>query len=349
MPVDRIPIAAQKIFAGPLAESLAQLKLSSRVLVLGSARSVTIADWSTVLPEADVTLYRGAKVHNPAAIVEEATARAGEGRADHLLAVGGGSAIDLAKAVAAQRPIPIIAVPTTLGGAEMTRVYGFRRPDGIKDGGAGSACLPGTVCYDACFLESLPFEQLAYTGMNALAHAIEARYARRCHWISIAAADRAGRMLPGLLETAREYRGAKLHQQLFEAACLAGFALNGAGMGLHHAICHVLGGLTGLDHGQLNAVVLPAAVALNQSRAPEAVAAVANGFGLSDLSGVMATLARKLDLPMSLGALGVDRSIAETAAPLIAQSHHMDNNPAEIDACAIRALLEDIHAGRVAG
>ena len=345
MPVERIQIAAQKILLGRLAESLAQLKLGGRILVLGSARGGAIADWPAALPDRQVTIFAGAREHNPAAVVEEAVARASDCRPDHLLAIGGGSVIDLAKAVAAQNPTPIVAVPTTLGGAEMTRVYGFRRDDGIKDGGAGAACLPASVCYDPQLLESLPFQHLAASGMNALAHAIEARYARRRHWLAIAAADRAGAALPDLLIAARNGRDTALHSRLFEAACLAGFALNGAGMGLHHAICHVLGGLTGLSHGALNAVVLPAAVAANHRLAPDDVARVATGFGVADLPGSIASLVKALDLPPSLAALGVDESVLEAAVPLIGQSHHMTNNPAVLDGGAIRAVLDQAYRG----
>lgn len=342
---ERISIAGQKVLAGPLAECFTRMQVGGSVLVLGSPRSLAIADWAAMLPEAETTLFAGARTHNPIAVVEKAVTKARQVRAQHLMAVGGGSAIDLAKAVAAEEPCPIVAVPTTLGGAEMTRVYGYRREDGVKDGGGGAACLPGTVCYDASLLESLPFGDLAASGMNALAHAIEARYARRRHWFATAAADRAGRALPELLIAAGDRRDADLHARLFEAACLAGFALNGAGMGLHHAVCHVLGGLTGIGHGALNAVVLPAAVSANGQLAPEALAAVSRGFGVPDLPGHLDGLADALALPRSLAALGMDASVLPRAVPLIAQSAHMRNNPAELDHDAIGALLDKAYAG----
>ncbi len=348
MSVERFPVAAQNILSGPLAECLAKLAQSRRVLVLGSKRSTVLFDWPALLPTAQIETYAGACEHNPATVVEEAVERSRSFAPDCLLAIGGGSAIDLAKAVADREPRPIIAVPTTLGGAEMTRVYGFRRDDGIKDGGAGAACLPGSVCYDRQLLESLPFDVLAASGMNALAHAVEARYARRRHWFAIAAADRAGRLLPDLLVNTRQGRSEILHGRLFEAACLAGFALNGAGMGLHHAICHVLGGLTGQGHGTLNAVVLPYAVAANQHHAPEAVAEVAVGFGVDDLGTRLRALTDALHLPASLAELGVEKSVLDAAVPLIAASHHMRNNPAELDAASLRAVLDQAFHGELA-
>lgn len=337
-------LADQRIEVGRLDSTLPDLRLDGTVLAVGSERSV--AELEGLPWDARLELYRGARSHNPTEVVAEAVELGREVRPNSVLGIGSASAIDLAKAVADQVDAPVIAVPTTLGGAETTRFYGSRYPDGTKGGGGGKRLLPRTVIYDDQLLSSLDGKWLAASGLNALAHAVEAAYARAEHWHGTAAAVTAGHGLPARLLAAASGRSPALHRELFRLACLAGFATNSNGMGLHHAICHVLGGLTGAPHALLNTVVLPHAVATNRELAPDHVRATLETLDLIEIEARVRDIVRAHGLPSSLRELGVTAADLETAAPLVMKAHHLKNNPARIShddvvACLGRALHAD--------
>ena len=226
--------------------------------------------------------YAGVRPHNPRDVVRRSRRVRRLAPLRTVVAIGSSSAIDLGKAVADGRDVVLALVPTALGGAEMSRGYGVLEGD-RKAGGRLASPAP-IVIYDAALLASLPARELGSIGINAWAHAIEARYARMPHVLGGAAALEAGRRLPPLLRRAAVQRDDALHAELFEAAHLAGFALDTRSMGLHHAVCHVVGGLTRIPHGIVNAIVLPHAVRANARLAPDAVAAVAGAFGIADLA-----------------------------------------------------------------
>src|ERR1700676_3228166 len=275
-------IAHRRIIFGPLAQVLAGLGLAGPIALLGTPRSLgAVSD--AALGGREVHRYAGVRPHNPRAVVEEAGAFVDAQACASVVAVGSSSAIDLGKAVSDGRAVALCLVPTALGGAEMSRGYGVREGD-RKAGGRLAAPAP-LVIYDAALLASLPARELGSIGINAWAHTVEASYARMQHALGGAAAVAAGRRLPPLLIAAATRRDDALHAALFEAAHLAGFALDTRSMGLHHAVCHVIGGLTGIPHGIVNAVVLPHAIRANARIAPDAVGAVAAAFGSADLAG----------------------------------------------------------------
>lgn len=334
---------AQRIRCGPIQELLADLGLPSPVLVLGSRRSIGAVDWDPLERAARVSFFAGSTPHNPQEAVDEAAgiARAMEPAA--ILAVGSASAIDLGKAVAQHAAgAELVAIPTTLGGAEMTRGYGVLQPTAQKAVAAMHGVY-GTVCYDPELLATLPRAVLGSTGINGWAHAVEAHYARRVHWLGRAAARRAGGRFPALLLAAGERRDAAVHAALFEAACLAGFALNACGMALHHATCHALGGLTQIPHGVLNAMVLPHALRLNAGIAPRQVAAVAEAFGIADLAAEAERLRDAFALPRSLAEIGVTAETAERAAEPILASTLLRNNPEPVGRDEVSSLLRAVH------
>ena len=223
--------------------------------------------------------YAGARPHNPREVVEEAGAFVDAHACRCVVAIGSSSAIDLGKAVADGRDVVLALVPSALGGAEMSRGYGVLEGD-RKTGGRLRSPAP-IVVYDAALLASLAARELGSIGINGWAHTIEAHYARTQHALGTAAAVEAGRRLPPLLKRGAAQRDDALHRALFEQAHLAGFALDTRSMGLHHAVCHVIGGLTQIPHGIVNAIVLPHAVRANAHLAPDAVDAVAQAFGHS--------------------------------------------------------------------
>ena len=333
-------IAERRIVFGPLGESLAAAGLAGPVALLGTARSLGAID-DGAFGGAGVHRYAGVCPHNPRAVVEEAGAFVDAHRCATVVAIGGSSAIDLGKAVADGRDVALVLVPTALGGAEMSRGYGVLEGD-RKAGGRLASPAP-VVIYDAALLASLPARELGSIGVNAWAHAIEARYARMPHVLGGAAALEAGRRLPRLLRRAAAQRDDALHRALFEAAHLAGFALDTRSMGLHHAVCHVVGGLTRIPHGIVNAIVLPHAVRANARLAPDAVAAVADAFGIADLAAEADEIAAAYALPRTFAELGAPSDLPERALPRVLEQPLLANNPAPPDDVTVRDLLRDAY------
>lgn len=337
-------ITAQRIEAGPAQASLTSLDMAGPILVVGSARSVALVEWGQLAEP--VAVFEGSTRHNPFPVVESARERARTTQVKTVVAIGSASAIDLGKAIVEEHTAALVAVPTTLGGSEMSRVYGTRHEDGSKRGGGGRALLPAVVCYDSTLLRSLSKQMLVASGVNAWAHSIEALYARREHWIGKACAAESGRSLPGLLLGTGEVNPDLLiHERLFEAACQAGFALNVCGMGLHHAICHVLGGLTGVGHAALNFAVLAAAVQTNARKAPVAVNDVLAAIEIEDVGGVIGRLAESFDVASTLRELGITREQLTLAVPAVMAAHHLKNNPAVIDEADVETTLTAAYEG----
>jgi alcohol dehydrogenase class IV len=334
--VDDQRIAERRIIFGPIGEALTKLALRGPIALLGTPRSLRAID-DADFGGAAVHRYEGVQPHNPRETVDEAGALVDRHRCASIVAIGSSSATDLGKAVSDGRNIVLALVPTALGGAEMSRGYGVREGD-RKAGGRLASPAP-IVVYDAELLATLPSRELGSIGINAWAHTIEAAYARTQHALGGAAAASAGRALPGLLKRASIARDAKLHRALFQAAHLAGFALDTRSMGMHHAICHVIGGLTGIPHGIVNAIVLPHAVRANARLAPDAVAAVAAAFGIPDLAAEADAIAEAYALPRTFRELGVPSDLVARTVPRVLEQRLLDNNPVRPDEAAIAAVV----------
>lgn len=329
-------VAERRILFGPLGEALPALALEGPIALLGTPRSLT-AVHDQHFADAEVRRFDGVRPHNPRDVVEEAGAFVDAHRARSLVAIGSSSAIDLGKAVADGRDVVLALVPTALGGAEMSRGYGMLDGD-EKKGGRLRSPAP-IVVYDAALLATLPPRELGSIGINAWAHTIEAHYARTQHALGTAAAVEAGRTMPALLKRAPTHCDQALHEALFRAAHLAGFALDTRSMGLHHAVCHVIGGLTRIPHGIVNAVVLPHAVRANARLAPDAVAQVAAAFGIADLAAEAEKIAAAYALPRSFAELGAPAGLVERALPRVVAHRLLENNPVMPDEASVRDLL----------
>jgi len=314
----------------------------SRILIVTTpGRTTELGVVRAHLASRVVGLCDVAALHVPIDRVTSALAVVAQCEPDALLAVGGGSAIGLAKAIALDRHLPIVAVPTTYAGSEMTTIWGITE-GARKRTGRDAAVAPPLVIYDPDLTMTLPVGVSAASGMNAIAHAVEALYAADAGPVARAAAEDGLRSLalalPVLVATPHDRDARSL---ALAGAHSAGTALNLAAMGLHHKICHVLGGTYGLPHAPTHAAVLPHVVAFNTPAAPEAMKRIALALGTTDASIGLAALGRALGLTMGLGALGLQAGDVDHAAEHVTASAYANPRPAttaDVRALLLRAL-----------
>jgi maleylacetate reductase len=263
--------------------------------------------------------------------------------ADSLLVVGGGSAIDTAKAASAATGLPVVSVPTTYSGAEWTPIFGVRTPDRRMVGGGGGANLAGIV-YEVELTLDLPLEQTVGTAMNALAHCAEALYVRSRNEAADARALEGAKLiataLPRVVERPRDFSA---RTDLLRGACGAGEALALAGLGLAHAMAQALGGTHGLPHGAMNALTLPPALRFNAEFAPEAVQRFGAAIDAED------DPAGKVEELAALGGFGRLRDFGVPEGELTALAGSVTQragnqmNPKRATQAEIEALLRSIY------
>jgi alcohol dehydrogenase class IV len=320
-----------------------------RLLVIASVRDGALAaELTRPLAERVVGGFSGVRQHVPVEVAEEVRAQARACGADGLLAIGGGSAIGTAKAAALELGLPIIAVPTTYAGSEMTAIYGITTGQ-RKQTGRSPAVLPRLVVYDPELTLSLPPAISGPSAMNALAHCVEAFYAPGANPITALIAEEGIRALargvPGAVASPGELGP---REETLYGAYLAGAALAVAGTGLHHKICHVLGGAYNLPHADLHTVVLPHATAFNEVALPAEMARVRAALGApagQSAAAALYELARTIGAPASLREIGMAEGQLAEALPLVLAAMPADN-PRPIDRAGIAALLEDAFWGR---
>ncbi|MGB3026673.1 maleylacetate reductase [Paradevosia shaoguanensis] len=281
------------------------------------------------------TICALARMHTPVAVTEEALGKLAASGAKQIVAIGGGSAIGLGKALALRTGLEQIVVPTTYAGSEMTPVLG-QTENGRKTTLRDERVRPGTVIYDVGLTLTLPPDISAASGMNGLAHAVEALYAPDRAPLSTLAAQRAihlfGASLPAI---ARDPADRAARERALEAAYLAGFALGQTTMGLHHKLAHVLGGMLDLPHAQTHAALLPHVARFN---AASLVAVLG-----SDPGRAIAAIGAAGGAPTSLRALGMAESDIERVIPEVLGAGYA--NPRAVSEDDLRALLRAAWAG----
>lgn len=291
-----------------------------------------------------VTSIAGVRPHVQRDEVDSARTEARASEIDLVVTVGGGSATGLGKTVVIESQIPLLAVPTTYAGSEVTPIYGMTEAR-MKKTGRDLRALPRIVVYDPHLTVSLPARVTASSGLNAIAHCVEALYAESPSPVANLLAEEAIRVLRVALPRCvadpadKEGRTGALY-----GAYLAGSVLATSGMAIHHRICHVLGGTYGLSHGDANAVVLPHAVAFNEPAATDAIQRVASALAADDAASALYDLAASMGAPTSLRELGLDEKDLDEAASLVAGGDFYNPRPASRD--DIRALLDAAFEGR---
>lgn len=282
-------------------------------------------------------IFDGAVMHVPIETARQARDAAREAGADCAIAIGGGSTTGLAKAIALESTLPIVAIPTTYAGSEMTPIYGITEA-GLKKTGRDARVLPRTVIYDPELTLSLPKGLSVTSGINAMAHAAEGLYAPDANPIMSLVAEEGIRALAqGLRRVANNLADIDARSDCLYGAWLCGVALGNTGMGLHHKLCHTLGGSYNLPHAETHTVVLPHALAYNAPAAPEVMKRIARALGADDAAQGMHELAASLGAPTSLGAIGMPEQELDRCADIASRNAYANPRPVVME--DIRALL----------
>jgi len=316
-----------------------------RVLMVAGARQVEIArSLSDALGDTSVGVHAEAKQHVP---VEAAQAAIGVARslgADGIVAIGGGSTVGLAKAIARELGTPIIAVPTSFAGSEMTSVWG-QTEDGEKTTGRDPKVLPVSVIYDPDLVASLPTELAVTSGFNAIAHAVEGLYAPDASPIvSLMAADGIRALVDALPRIVASPSDLGPRSDALYGAWLCGSVLGATTMGLHHKLCHVLGGTFGLPHSETHTVLLPYVLAFNAPAIPDAMAIIRDATGFAEPARDLRQLALDLGAPANLWGIGLREGDLAQAVQLATASPYA--NPRAASAADIREILLAAVTGR---
>ncbi|CAO3428835.1 maleylacetate reductase [Azospirillum doebereinerae] len=280
----------------------------------------------------------------PIELARKGRARAAEMGADCLVSVGGGASIGLGKAIALELALPVIAVPTTYSGSEMTGFCGITI-DGVKRMHQSLRMLAGTVVYDPALSVGLPLDVSAASAMNALAHCVDVVYVPTVSPVIVQAAMEGARaILDALPRVARRPDDLEARGDLLYGAHLAGAALAG-GFALQHGVAHVLGGTYGVSHGLSHALVLPHVAAYNARFAPEAMGRLAAVMNVTDVGGAIFDLMETVGLPTRLADVGFSRDSIEEAARITVETDN-GNNPGPVTMEAVRGILDDALEGR---
>jgi maleylacetate reductase len=327
---------------------------ANRALVLATPEQAASAHRvAALLGDRAAGVYAEARMHVPIETARGARDEARRVGADCAVAIGGGSTTGLGKAIALEvaqgtARFPIVAIPTTYAGSEMTPIWGLTE-DGVKKTGRDPRVLPAAVIYDPELTLTLPFALTVTSALNAIAHAAEGLYAHDGNPVMSLMAEEgiraAAAALPPLLRNARDLEA---RSDALYAAWLCGTVLGNVAMGLHHKLCHTLGGTFDLPHAEVHTVVLPHALAYNAVAAPEAMARLRRAMDHASRPAASAPravydLALEHGAPVALRDIGMPAAGLDRAADLAVQNQYP--NPRPLERAAIRELLQSAWEG----
>jgi alcohol dehydrogenase class IV len=310
-----------------------------RILVLstpgrGEAQAREIA---VLLGDLAVGIHAGAVMHTPVEATEKALQVVRKLGADAVVAIGGGSTTGLGKAIALRTDLPQIVLPTTYAGSEMTPILGETK-DGVETTQRTLKVLPEVIIYDVNLTLDLPVAIAASSGMNAMAHAVEAMYARdRNPVISLMAEEGIRSLAEALPKIVEDLSNRAARTKALYGAWLCGICLGAVGMALHHKLCHVLGGTFDLPHAETHTIVLPHAVAYNALSVPGAMARIARALGTADAAQGLFELAGRLCAKRALRDIGMPADGIEQVVQKTMAAPYWNPRPLEED--ALRDLL----------
>ncbi len=288
-------------------------------------------------------LFANAAMHTPVEVTGDALAMVEKLDVDCVIGIGGGSTTGLSKAIALHTDLPQIVIPTTYAGSEMTSILG-QTEDGLKTTLKDERVRPEVVIYDVHLTLSLPAEVSGTSGINAIAHAVEALYAEnKNQQTSRMAEEGIARLSKALPIIAVEPHNLDARTDALHGAWLCGSCLENVGMALHHKLCHTLGGSFALPHAETHTAVLPHATAYNANADVDAMHSIAAALGVGSAPAGLYDLGHKVKATMALRDLGLAESDLDRAADLAVQNPYW--NPRPIDRDGIRNLLQRAWAG----
>jgi alcohol dehydrogenase class IV len=332
--------------AGSIAQLASEVEKlgATRALVLSTPEGRGMREVAASLGQRLAGIYDKAVMHVPIEVAQDARRVAIELGADCCISVGGGSTTGLGKAIALTSGLPVIAVPTTYSGSEMTAILGMTE-GGMKKTLRDAKVLPRTVIYDPALTLGLPVRISAASGMNAIAHCVEALYAADGNPINALQAEEGIRaMASALPRVVRAPGDIDARSDALYGTWLAGVSFATTAMGLHHKLCHILGGTFNLPHAETHSIMLPHAARYNRDAAPEAMARIARALGADDAPQGLYDLEANLGVEMRLSGIGMPHEGLERAARIATESPYP--NPRPVDYAAVLSLLDDAYEGR---
>ncbi len=317
---------------------------TKRILIVATPGRSTIVERATqLLGDRVAGTFDEAVVHVPEAMAARAIIAAAMAGADLILSIGGGSAIGVSKAIAMATNLSILAVPTTYSGSEMTPLWGLTR-HGAKHTGRDPRVQPRTVIYDPELTLDLSASVSSASGMNAIAHCVEALYAPDANpvttWMSEEGIRALGESLPLIVASQRDIDA---RTRALYGAWLAGAALASVQMGLHHKLCHALGGSFDLPHAETHAVLLPYTVEFNASATGDAMSRVARALNATNAPVALYDLCHRLPIPRSLAQIGMREADLDRAATLAMEQTYPNPRPVTRD--GVLTVLRKAFAG----
>jgi maleylacetate reductase len=316
-----------------------------RALVLSTSRRRAEAERvAGNLGASAISMLAIAEEHVPLGIAVQGRREAARVSADVLVPIGGGSTVGLAKAIALEQPLPILAIPTTYSGSEMTPIWGLTDA-GVKRTGRDERVRAAAVLYDPVLSRTLPPAVAVPSAFNALAHAVEALYAPDADAEAVAwALDAVRALVDSIPALSAGSDALEPREAALRGACLAGACLGRTSMGLHHKLCHVLGGSFGMPHAETHAALLPYIAKLNLDAAPAARERLGGVLATDDPAGALLALAKSAGVTLGLGALGLQRAALDRVVELATGAPYP--NPRAVTPEALRGLLEAAYEGR---
>ena len=325
-----------------LPDEVARLGLKRTLVLATPPQEAEAKRVAALLGDASAGVFAGAVMHTPVEVTEKAMAVVAETEADGVIAIGGGSTTGLGKAIALRTDLPQIVVPTTYAGSEMTPILGETK-DNAKTTQSSPKILPEVVIYDVDLTMSLPAGLSGTSGINAIAHAVEALYSRDANPIvDLMALDAIGALHRALPRIAKDPGDREARSDALYGAWLCGMCLGAVGMSLHHKLCHTLGGSFDLPHAETHTAVLPHALAYNAPAIPAVIVRLQALLG-PDPAGALYDLAGAVGAERSLKALGMPENGIDTATERAFANPYWNPRPLERD--AVRALIARAYAG----
>lgn len=332
-----------------LPAELERQKLAKPLLLSTPEQAGQADDLHRLLGGKVAGVFSEATMHTPTHVTDKALAYAQAQGADCVVSIGGGSTVGLGKALSIRTGLPHVCIPTTYAGSEMTPILG-ETADGAKTTRSDPKILPGTVIYDVDLTMTLPVRMSAVSGVNAIAHAVEALYARNTNpIINLLAAEGTKALATALPQLTADPSSRAARSAALYGAWLCGTCLGSVGMSLHHKLCHTLGGSFGLPHAETHTAVLPHALAYNLAHIPAAArAALADALPGSEGDPVrgLNVLLDKLGVERSLAAFGMKEADVDKAADIAVSNPYW--NPRPVERAPVRELIRRVWAGEPA-